>query len=364
MKKRLLSIMLAVAMLAGFVPQPAHARTPRLWVEGRYITGDVSPIIHKDRTLVPLRQVAEALGLDVEWNAEARQALIEMNGATYAFLPGKAFYGAGDVKVPMDTETIIRNNRTYLPLRVIAEAMGKPVSWDAATYTAIVGTGYAPETSSNTFQAAKVARVVDGDTIVLDSGQKVRLILVDTPETKHPKKGVEFYGREASAFTKAALEGKTVFLQKDVSEVDRYGRLLRYVWTARPSSDNPTNAEVRDKCFNAALLLGGYAKLSTFPPDVKYVDLFRSLEREARGKNAGLWAAGDAPAPAPAPTPAPKPAPAPRGPVGQGHIRGNRKSHIYHMPGGASYNKIAPGNIVYFETEAQAQAAGYRRAKG
>lgn len=363
MKKKLLSFMLAVAMLMGFVPQPAQARETRLWVDGKYVTGDVAPIIHKDRTLVPLRLVAEALGLEVEWNAESRQALIEMNGATYAFLPGKPFYGAGDTKVDMDTEAIIRHDRLFLPLRVIAEAMGKPVSWDAATYTAIVGTGYTPEKSSNTFQAAKVARVIDGDTIVLDSGQKVRLILVDTPETKHPKKGVEFYGREASAYTKKALEGKTVYLQKDVSEVDRYGRLLRYVWTARPSSNNPSNAEVKDKCFNAALLLGGYAKLSTFPPDVKYVDLFRSLERQARNNNAGLWAGGAAPAPAPAPKPTPKPAPAPRGPVGQGHIKGNRKSHIYHLPGGASYNKISPKNIVYFETEAQAQAAGYRRAK-
>lgn len=218
--------MLAVAMIAGFIPQSVHARDARLWVEGHYITGDVSPIIHKNRTLVPLRQVAEALGLDVEWNAEAHQVLIKMNGATYAFIPGKAYYSARGVKVTMDTETIIQNNRTYLPLRVIAEVMGKTVSWDAATYTAIVGTGYTPDKTSPSFHASAVA---------------------DTP--------------------------------------------------ARVAAPTPARA------------------------------------------------------------------PVPNGPVGQGLIRGNRKSHIYHMPGGASYNKIALGNIVYFETETQAQAAGYRRAE-
>lgn len=363
MKRKLLSFMLAITMLAGFIPQPAQARETRLWVDGKYVTGDVAPIIYNDRTLVPLRQVSEALGIEVEWNNDVRQALIVIDDIVYAFLPGESFYGAGDEKVEMDTKTIIHNDRIFLPLRVIAEAMGRPVSWDRENFVAIVGSGYTPAKSSNTFRAAKVARVIDGDTIVLDSGEKVRMILVDTPETKHTKKGVEFYGREASAFTKKALEGKTVYLQKDVSEVDRYGRLLRYVWTARPSSNDPSNAEVKDKCFNAALLLGGYAKLSTFPPDVKYVDLFRSLERQARNNNAGLWAVGSASAPAPAPRPTPKPSPAPRGPVGQGHIKGNRNSKIYHLPGGASYNKISPKNIVYFETEAQAQAAGYRRAK-
>lgn len=70
MKRKFLSILLAASMLISFVPQSANARDARLWVEGRYITGDVSPFIHKDRTLVPLRQVAEALGLDIQWKAQ------------------------------------------------------------------------------------------------------------------------------------------------------------------------------------------------------------------------------------------------------------------------------------------------------
>ena len=81
---------------------------------------------------------------------------------------------------------------------------------------------------------AHVERVIDGDTIQVQvdgTRYTVRLIGVDTPETKHPTKPVQYFGREASAFTKAALEGKTVLLQKDrtADTVDRYGRWLRYV---------------------------------------------------------------------------------------------------------------------------------------
>ena len=81
---------------------------------------------------------------------------------------------------------------------------------------------------------ARVERVIDGDTIqvrVEGKSYTVRLIGVDTPETKHPTKAAQYFGQEASAFTKAALEGKTVLLQKDRTgdTVDRYGRWLRYV---------------------------------------------------------------------------------------------------------------------------------------
>ena len=82
--------------------------------------------------------------------------------------------------------------------------------------------------------SAHVERVIDGDMIhvrVEGKSHTGRLIGVDTPETKHPTKPVQYFGQEASAFTKAALEGKTVILQKDRTgdTVDRYGRWLRYV---------------------------------------------------------------------------------------------------------------------------------------
>lgn len=142
-------------------------------------------------------------------------------------------------------------------------------------------------------EAATVSRVVDGDTLVVAvSGEekRVRLILVDTPESVHPdqSKNTE-YGKLASDYTASQLkEGQVIYLQKDVSDTDKYNRLLRYVWLEQPNNiDN--EAEVRSKMYNAKLLLAGYAQLATYPPDVKYVEIFTQLQSEAREGNKGLW---------------------------------------------------------------------------
>lgn len=136
--------------------------------------------------------------------------------------------------------------------------------------------------------AATISRVVDGDTVQLSTGEKVRFVGVNTPEstTRH-----ETYGKEASNYTTSKLQGKSVWLQKDVSETDRYGRLLRIIWLAIPTNDMDEN-EIRSKMFNADLVLNGYAEPSTYPPDVKYSDSFVKFAREARTANKGLWAYG------------------------------------------------------------------------
>ncbi len=123
-----------------------------------------------------------------------------------------------------------------------------------------------------------VTRVVDGDTFDVEGGKTVRLIGVDTPETVHPSKPVQCFGKEASAKTKELLTGKQVRLEKDVSETDRYGRLLRYVY-------------VGDVFLNDYLVRNGYANASSYPPDVKYQDQFRQAEQEARNAKRGLWGA-------------------------------------------------------------------------
>lgn len=131
---------------------------------------------------------------------------------------------------------------------------------------------------SNDDQLYKVTRVVDGDTIEIEGGQKVRYIGVDTPEstTQH-----ECFGREASNENKKLVEGKLVKLVKDVSETDRYGRLLRYVY-------------VDDTFVNDYLVKNGYANAASFPPDVRYQEKFTNSEQEAREKEVGLWTLCDA----------------------------------------------------------------------
>jgi len=129
----------------------------------------------------------------------------------------------------------------------------------------------------------RVVKVVDGDTIAVLVGErreKVRYIGVDTPETRHASKGVQCFGRAASAFNERLLRGERVRLERDVEERDRYGRLLAYVY------------RVSDGLFvNAELVRQGYAQVLTIAPDVRHSARFEALAREARRRGRGLWAA-------------------------------------------------------------------------
>jgi len=127
---------------------------------------------------------------------------------------------------------------------------------------------------------ATVVRIVDGDTIRVQLNgreEKVLYIGMDTPETHHPRRGEEPGGREATAVNRRLVEGKTVLLELDVQERDRYGRLLAYVY-------------VDGLMVNAELVRLGYAQVMTVPPNVKHASLFVKLQREAREANRGLWA--------------------------------------------------------------------------
>lgn len=124
-----------------------------------------------------------------------------------------------------------------------------------------------------------VVTVVDGDTIhvrVEGRIEKVRYIGVNAPEVRHPTKGEEPGGREASAVNRRLVEGKQVRLELDVQRRDRHGRLLAYVW-------------VDDLMVNAELVRQGYAQVMTVPPNVRYQELFLKFQRDARAARRGLW---------------------------------------------------------------------------
>lgn len=145
------------------------------------------------------------------------------------------------------------------------------------------------------YETATVTRVVDGDTVEatitaiaegpgagttqIGDNYDIRMIGIDTPESVKQGSPVECFGKEASAATKALLEGEEVVLVKDVEETDRYDRLLRYVY-------------IGDEMANARLVANGYAFAYTYPPSVRHADLFVALEREARDNDRGLWAPG------------------------------------------------------------------------
>lgn len=185
--------------------------------------------------------------------------------------------------------------------------------------------------SCSNSQSLRCTRVVDGDTIILSNGERVRLIGVDTPETKHPRKPVEYYGKEASAFTKGMVEGKYVRLEYDWQERDKYGRLLAYVY-------------LLDGTFlNAEIIKQGYGHAFTRFP-FKYLEQFRQYEREAREDKRGLWADQSSE-------------------EGKEYTKeryvGSKDSNKYHYPHCASAKRIKPENLRVFNSVKEAVDAGY-----
>ena len=141
------------------------------------------------------------------------------------------------------------------------------------------GSGQPATSSSENAVRAQVARVIDGDTILLEDGTRVRYIGVNTPETVHPKKPVEYFGKEASAENRRLVEGKTVLLEYDVERLDRYGRTLAYVWLGKT-------------LINGHLVKNGFATVTLYPPNMKYATYLKALESEAKQNGRGLWAVG------------------------------------------------------------------------
>lgn len=124
---------------------------------------------------------------------------------------------------------------------------------------------------------AQVVKIIDGDTIevkIYGAFYKIRYIGIDSPEMGEPC----FY--EATSANRDMVKGKVIRLEKDASETDKYGRLLRYVY-------------VDDIMVNAELVRRGYARAYTYPPDVKYNELFLDLQREAQREERGCWSLDD-----------------------------------------------------------------------
>lgn len=235
---------------------------------------------------------------------------------------------------------LIIDGSTYMPLKAIGEALGVKVSWNDIKKQVEIG-------ESNLFV---VKRVIDGDTFKIDYNGKeesVRLIGVDTPESVHPDKtkNTEF-GKEVSEYSKSQIEGKEVRLEFDVQQRDKYGRILAYVY-------------IGDTFYNAELINKGYAQVMTIAPNVAQSDLFVKLQKEARENKVGMWADEFNTV-----TTSTEGKTDTTTQNNNGLIKGNISSSgekIYHIPGGQYYN--ATNAEEYFNTEAEAQAAGYRKSK-
>jgi|LSQX01.2.fsa_nt_gb micrococcal nuclease len=240
--------------------------------------------------MVPVRLLADACGGSVEWSPQTRDLHLQWSHGV-----------------------------------LLMAALSGPEFWQNPTIHNL--TNYTP-----TIMRTTCVRIVDGDTIVLSDGRRLRYIGIDTPETKHPQKPVEYFGREASLYNRSLVEGKAITVEFDISKRDRYERLLGYVY-------------VGDIFVNAELLSQGYAQTLTYPPDVRYVELFAYLQNIARNNGRGLWAGRQSETPAHlADT--------------RGYV-GSRKSNVYHLPHCRHVVDIIEANLRWFETPAAARRAGY-----
>jgi len=213
-------------------------------------------------------------------------------------------------------------------------------------------------------ETATVTRVIDGDTInVFLNGNEftVRYIGIDTPETVDPNRPDGCYGEEASARNKELVLGKAVGLERDVSETDDFGRLLRYVWIDR-------------QMVNALLVRDGYAKAETDFPEVKHRDVFLELQTAAQEAGRGLWGEVCANA-TPIVTRTQTPPPGTGDEIcefsgtTQPVIKGNISSSdekIYHVPGQSSYDETGiteSRGERWFCMEQEAVDAGWRKSR-
>jgi micrococcal nuclease len=188
----------------------------------------------------------------------------------------------------------------------------------------------------------KVTRVVDGDTIEVSLGtrvERVRLIGVDTPELG------TIEGQVAKDYTEKNLSGAVIFLELDAQTRDRYGRLLAYIWTKEPKTRS--ESEIRDKMFNARLLLEGHGVLLTIPPNVKYVEYFTKFQQAGRENKMGIWSLD------PEDTRAP-----PKKKTSYPYI-GNRNTYKFHWASCRYVGMMNPKNKVPFRTREEAIRAGY-----
>ena len=119
-----------------------------------------------------------------------------------------------------------------------------------------------------------VVRVIDGDTVSISGGERIRYLGIDTPEIGDD---AEFFGPEASGFNRSLIVGHDIRVEKDVSDRDRFDRLLRFVYAD-------------GILVNAELVREGYARATAFEPDTKYAPCFAALEQEAREAGRGMWA--------------------------------------------------------------------------
>jgi len=175
-----------------------------------------------------------------------------------------------------------------------------------------------------------VNKIIDGDTILLDTGETVRYLGIDTPELYVKGSGPEFYSREAARYNKKLVQMKKVRLEFDVERKDHYGRLLAYVF-------------VKNVFVNAELVKLGYAKAMIKPPNVKYKDMLLKHQKMAMDEERGLWQEKKRET--------------------EATYTGNKRSYVLHRPSCPLVSKISDKSKIVFRSRFDAIKIGYSPCK-
>lgn len=175
-----------------------------------------------------------------------------------------------------------------------------------------------------------VSKVIDGDSIVLETGEQVRYLGIDAPEMGRQSGGPQFYAKEAASFNKQLVLLKKVRLEFDAERHDAYGRLLAYVF-------------VKNLFVNGELVKRGYARALIKPPNVKYKDLLIKYQNEAMSKEIGLWQEK-------------------KTDTASSYV-GNKRSYAFHRPDCSYAGKIPEKNKIIFRSRLDAIKIGYTPCK-
>jgi len=171
-----------------------------------------------------------------------------------------------------------------------------------------------------------VKKVIDGDTIQLETGEIVRYIGIDAPELYVKNGGAEFYAKEATNYNKKLVFLKKVRLEFDVEKKDQHGRLLAYVF-------------VKNIFVNAELVRLGYAKALIKPPNIKYKDMLLACQKKAMDEERGLWQEKKKDT--------------------ETTYVGNKRTYVFHRPTCPLARKISEKNRIIFRSRMDAIRIGY-----
>lgn len=171
-----------------------------------------------------------------------------------------------------------------------------------------------------------VSKIIDGDTIQLETGEIVRYLGVDTPELFKKEGRAEFYAREAARYNKRLVFLKKVRLEFDVEKKDNYGRLLAYVF-------------VKNLFVNGELVKHGYAKVMIKPSNIKYKDMLLSYQQKAMDEEKGLWQEKKKDT--------------------ESYYIGNKRTYTLHRPSCKFASKITEKNRIIFRSRIDAIKIGY-----